>query len=159
VGRALDQRGQVLAGEPADLDAKVLDLRVYLRPVGYASARRVKVLHQAAHHCGRLPQTRQPDGRPSFAGSDHSDIRMPLSIYTRPTDGTQDSATVALEVTFFDPAVDMSLTRDSVSTAGTLTFFPYLQDFLEWRDPDSNRGHHDFQSFAEALRYAENSHR
>jgi hypothetical protein len=23
-----------------------------------------------------------------------------------------------------------------------------LQDFLEWRDPDSNRGHHDFQSCA-----------
>jgi len=23
--------------------------------------------------------------------------------------------------------------------------FPYLQDFLKWRDPDSNRGHHDFQ--------------
>jgi hypothetical protein len=22
----------------------------------------------------------------------------------------------------------------------------YLQDFLKWRDPDSNRGHHDFQS-------------
>jgi hypothetical protein len=20
-----------------------------------------------------------------------------------------------------------------------------LQDFIEWRDPDSNRGHHDFQ--------------
>ena len=23
---------------------------------------------------------------------------------------------------------------------------PYLQEFSEWRDPDSNRGHHDFQS-------------
>jgi hypothetical protein len=23
-------------------------------------------------------------------------------------------------------------------------FSCYLQDFLEWRDPDSNRGHHDF---------------
>jgi hypothetical protein len=30
-----------------------------------------------------------------------------------------------------------------------------LQDFYKWRDPDSNRGHHDFQSFAEALRYAD----
>ena len=27
----------------------------------------------------------------------------------------------------------------------------------EWRDPDSNRGHHDFQSYAKALRYAVNS--
>jgi hypothetical protein len=24
-------------------------------------------------------------------------------------------------------------------------FFRYLQDFKKWRDPDSNRGHHDFQ--------------
>jgi hypothetical protein len=34
-----------------------------------------------------------------------------------------------------------------------------LQDFLKWRDPDSNRGHHDFQSYAKALRYAGNSHK
>ncbi len=27
-------------------------------------------------------------------------------------------------------------------------FSRYLQDFKEWRDPDSNRGHHDFQSCA-----------
>jgi hypothetical protein len=26
-----------------------------------------------------------------------------------------------------------------------LRFFCVLQDFLQWRDPDSNRGHHDFQ--------------
>jgi hypothetical protein len=26
----------------------------------------------------------------------------------------------------------------------------------EWRDPDSNRGHHDFQSYAEAFRYVVN---
>jgi hypothetical protein len=31
--------------------------------------------------------------------------------------------------------------------------------FSEWRDPDSNRGHHDFQSYAKALRYAELPHR
>jgi integrase len=30
---------------------------------------------------------------------------------------------------------------------------------LEWRDPDSNRGHHDFQSFSEAFRYAVNRYR
>ena len=28
----------------------------------------------------------------------------------------------------------------------------------QWRDPDSNRGHHDFQSYSKALRYAENPH-
>src|SRR5215204_4491899 len=37
--------------------------------------------------------------------------------------------------------------------------FRYLQDFYKWRDPDSNRGHHDFQSYAEAHRYAENLRR
>src|SRR5215207_10665234 len=26
-----------------------------------------------------------------------------------------------------------------------------FQDFLKWRDPDSNRGHHDFQAYAKAL--------
>ena len=30
----------------------------------------------------------------------HSDIRMTLTIYTRTTEGMQDSATAALEVTF-----------------------------------------------------------
>jgi hypothetical protein len=34
-----------------------------------------------------------------------------------------------------------------------------LQDFKKWRDPDSNRGHHDFQSFAEAFRYATNPYK
>jgi hypothetical protein len=29
----------------------------------------------------------------------------------------------------------------------------------EWRDPDSNRGHHDFQLYARALKYAVNPHR
>jgi hypothetical protein len=31
-GRALDQRGRVFAGEPTDLDAPTLGLRVELRP-------------------------------------------------------------------------------------------------------------------------------
>jgi hypothetical protein len=39
---ALDQRPQVFAGEPTDLDAKALDLRVERRPVGEVSGRRVK---------------------------------------------------------------------------------------------------------------------
>src|SRR5215218_5243376 len=30
--------------------------------------------------------------------------------------------------------------------SGDFMFFSVLQDFSEWRDPDSNRGHHDFQS-------------
>jgi hypothetical protein len=46
--RALDQRPQVFAGEPADLDAKALDLRVKLRPLGEVSGRGVKELQQPA---------------------------------------------------------------------------------------------------------------
>jgi hypothetical protein len=46
------------------------------------------------------------------------------------------------------------LTESPGSDIGTLSFFAYLQDFKEWRDPDSNRGHHDFQSYSEAFRYA-----
>ena len=29
--------------------------------------------------------------------------------------------------------------------SGPFYFFCVLQDFNEWRDSDSNRGHHDFQ--------------
>jgi hypothetical protein len=47
-GRALDQRGQALAGESANLDAKTLCLRVELRSVGEACGRRVKEPKQAA---------------------------------------------------------------------------------------------------------------
>jgi hypothetical protein len=84
VDRALDQRGQAFTVEPTDLNAKALGFCVELRPVDETSGRRVKVLYQAAHRCGCLPQTRQPDGRPSFAGSDHSHNRMTLAIYTGP---------------------------------------------------------------------------
>jgi hypothetical protein len=46
--RALDQPAHVLAGEPTDFDAKALDLRVELRPVGEVSGRGVKEPKQAA---------------------------------------------------------------------------------------------------------------
>ena len=36
---------------------------------------------------------------------------------------------------------------------------PIFQVFLKWRDPESNRGHHDFQSYAEAFRYTVNPYR
>jgi hypothetical protein len=42
-GRALDQRGKVFAGEPTELYAKALGLRVELRVVGEVSGCRVKV--------------------------------------------------------------------------------------------------------------------
>jgi hypothetical protein len=41
-GRALDQRPQVFAGEPTDLDAPTLGLCVELRPVGDTSGRPVE---------------------------------------------------------------------------------------------------------------------
>jgi hypothetical protein len=47
-GRALDQRPQVFAGEPKNIDATTLGLRVELRSVGEASGRRVKEPEQAA---------------------------------------------------------------------------------------------------------------
>jgi hypothetical protein len=48
VGRTLDQRPQVFAREPTDLDANALDLRVELRPVGEASGGRIKEPKQPA---------------------------------------------------------------------------------------------------------------
>jgi hypothetical protein len=48
VGRALDQRRKVFAGEPTDLDAKALGLCVELRPVGKACGRRAEEPKQAA---------------------------------------------------------------------------------------------------------------
>ena len=44
----LDQHAKVLAGEPTDLDAPTLGLRVELRPVGDARGRRVEEPKQAA---------------------------------------------------------------------------------------------------------------
>jgi hypothetical protein len=40
-----------------------------------------------------------------------------------------------------------------------LYIFRCLQHFRKWRDADSNRGHHDSQSFSKALRYAEKPRR
>jgi len=54
---------------------------------------------------------------------------------------------------------DGLLIRGSGSAAEVFSFFCYLQGFFEWRDPDSNRGHHDFQSYSEAFRYAVNCYR
>ena len=48
VGRARDQRGQLLAGESTGLDTKALGLRVELRPVPEYCGRRVKEPQQAA---------------------------------------------------------------------------------------------------------------
>jgi hypothetical protein len=47
-GRALDNRPQLFAGEPTDLDAEALGLRVELRPVGDARGRRVEEPKQEA---------------------------------------------------------------------------------------------------------------
>jgi len=48
VGRAVDQCRKVFAGEPTDLDAPTLGLRVELRPVGEARSRRVEEPEQAS---------------------------------------------------------------------------------------------------------------
>jgi hypothetical protein len=48
--------------------------------------------------------------------------------------------------------------RSPQPSEATGVIFCNLQDLKEWRDPESNRGHHDFQSCAEAFRYAGNSH-
>jgi hypothetical protein len=47
---------------------------------------------------------------------------MTLAIHTRAKEGMQDFATAALEVTFFDPAVDTPLKKSISSTARTLSF-------------------------------------
>ena len=46
-GTAFDQRGKVLEGESADLDAPTLGLQIELRSVGEASGRRVEETKQA----------------------------------------------------------------------------------------------------------------
>jgi hypothetical protein len=56
-GRALDQRPQIFAREPADLDAPTLGLSVELRQVDEASGRRVEEpkAGSAEHRGGRRP--------------------------------------------------------------------------------------------------------
>jgi hypothetical protein len=43
-----------------------------------------------AHRGGSRPQTRRPSRRRSFAGPGHSENKMILAIYTRPTEGMRD---------------------------------------------------------------------
>jgi hypothetical protein len=54
---------------------------------------------------------------------------MTLAIYTRPTEGMQDSATTALEVTFLEPAVDKPLSEGSGNTARALSFSAICRTF------------------------------
>ena len=89
-GRALDPRTQVFAGEPADLDAPTLDLRVELRPGAEAFDRCVEETRQTKWRA-------VVDVRPSLGGPGHSDNRITLAIYTPATDGTQDSARATLD--------------------------------------------------------------
>ena len=54
---------------------------------------------------------------------------MTLAIHTRATEGMQDFATAALEVTFLDSAVDTPLKKSVSSTARALTFSPICRTF------------------------------
>jgi hypothetical protein len=54
---------------------------------------------------------------------------MTLAIYTRPTEGIQDSARAALEETFLVPAVDTPLKESLSSTARALSFSPICRTF------------------------------
>jgi hypothetical protein len=55
---------------------------------------------------------------------------MTLAIYTRPTEGIQDSARAALEETFLVPAVDTPLKESLSSTARALSFSPICRTFI-----------------------------
>ena len=95
------QRPQVFAGEPTDLNAPTLDLCVEFRSVGEACGRRVEEPKQAAWRAVVASAlASSPSRRPSFADPAHSDNRMTLAIYTRPTEGMQHSAAAALEEAF-----------------------------------------------------------
>ena len=65
----MDQSGKAFAGEPTDLDAKALGLRVELRPVGESCGRRIKEPKQAAWRTvvDLDPRLGRPSCRPSFA--------------------------------------------------------------------------------------------
>ena len=121
-GRALDNRPQHFAGEPTDLDAR----RSASASNSDQSARSPAAASKspagsAARRGGCRPQTRRPSRCPSFVGPGHSDNRMTLAIYTRPTKGMQDSATAALKRTFLDPALDTRI-RTSARLARPLGY-------------------------------------
>jgi hypothetical protein len=130
-GRALDQRDHVFAGEPTDLDAKVLGLRVQLRPVGEASARRVEEPKQAARRTvvDFSPQTRRPSRRPSFAGPAHSHNRMTLAIYTAPQKACKTPPQPRLKRSFLKPAVDTPQNESTDSSVEALYFSAICRTF------------------------------
>jgi hypothetical protein len=78
-----------------------------------------------AHDGGRLPYSRRHDGRPTFAGPGHSDIRMTLALYTHATEGMQDSATERQKRPILDPAVDRHQIKGSGSSVEA-RYFPMI---------------------------------
>jgi hypothetical protein len=54
---------------------------------------------------------------------------MTLAVYTRATEGMQDSVRAALEETFLDPAVDTPLKKTLRSTARALHFLAICRAF------------------------------
>ena len=74
-GRDLDQCGQVLAGEPTNLDAKALGLRVKLRPVSDSCGRRVEEPKQAAQRTVVDVGPRLLRGKGSIEVGGHKDDR------------------------------------------------------------------------------------
>ncbi len=79
--------------------------------------------------------------------------RVPCATGYEPADGIRHGQPLLV------PTAALLLPRPGLSSQGVFLFSPCLQAFLKWRDPDSNRGHHDFQTYEEAFRYAENPHR
>jgi hypothetical protein len=71
-GRARDQGPRALAGEPTDLDAKALGLRVKLRAVGKTSSGRVEEPKQ-------LGRREVVDVRPSLGGH-HAALASPVQV-------------------------------------------------------------------------------
>jgi hypothetical protein len=77
---------------------------------------------------------------------------MSLASYIRATDGIEALPRLHKKKPFLDPAVDTPSIGGSGNIARSLT-----AGLLEVAGPGFEPGHHDFQLFSEALRYAENT--
>jgi hypothetical protein len=124
--------GRDLAGEPTDLDAKALGLRVELRPVGENSGRRVEEPQQAARYA-------VVDVVPSLGGH-HAALNSTVQL--TPITGCPSPSTSApqkvcnsppqprLKRPFLEPVVDTPQKRGFGSSVESLYFSAICRTFI-----------------------------
>jgi integrase len=147
VGNAWRENGLVFASEiGAPLNRHNLTQRSFRPLLERAGLPRVR-FHDLRHTCATILLSKGVHAKFVQELLGHATIAIPLDTYSHVLPGMGGSTADAMDDAFA-PKSDALLPRCCQSTRNGfrgLTFSRALQVIKEWRDPDSNRGHHDFQ--------------